>query len=65
MYQGRKMGGEILLDLELIHADGTKALVRRAYFEITNNSFTLENRRSEDEGKTWLIVTKARYSRKQ
>jgi len=59
------MGGEILLDLDLIHADGTKTTVRRAYFDITNDSFTLENRRSEDGGKTWLIVTKARYSRKQ
>jgi hypothetical protein len=61
LYQGRRNQEELVFDLPLIRDDGTKWIVRRAYFAVTPNSFSVENRHSQDEGKTWRVVVKARY----
>jgi hypothetical protein len=64
LYQGRKTGNEILLDLEFVSDDGRKVTVRRAYSEIKKDSFSLESKHSRDGGKSWLTVMRARYARK-
>ena len=64
LYQGRKTGSEILLDLEFVREDGSKVTVRRAYSEIKKDSFSLESKHSRDGGKSWLTVMRARYGRK-
>lgn len=63
LYQGRKLGGEILLDLELVRDDGSKVTVRRSYSEIKKDSFSLESKHSRDGGKSWLTVMRAHYRR--
>jgi len=64
LYQGRKFRDELVLNQECVRDDGTKVTIRRAYSEISNDSFTLESKHSRDAGKTWLTVMKARYGRK-
>ncbi|MEK6333677.1 MAG: DUF1579 family protein [Acidobacteriota bacterium] len=64
LFQGRKLGGEILLDLELVRGDGTKVTIRRTYSEIKKDSFSLEGQHSGDGGKSWLTVMRAQYGRK-
>jgi uncharacterized protein DUF1579 len=65
LFQGRKLASEIVLDMELTRDDGSKVTIRRAYSEITKDSFTLESKHSRDNRTTWLTVMKARYSRKR
>jgi len=64
LYQGQKSQSEVTFELELIRDDGSKWTVRRVYSAVTRNSFTVENKHSQDGGKTWAVVVKARYSRK-
>ena len=64
LFQGRKFGGEILLELELVRGDGTRVTIRRSYSEIKKDSFSLENKHSGDGGKSWLTVMRAQYGRK-
>lgn len=65
LYQGGKNQDEVDFDLPLTRDDGSKWLVRRAYFAVTQDSFTVENKHSQDGGKTWRVVVKARYVRKK
>ena len=65
MFQGGKNQDEVDFDLPLTRDDGSKWLVRRSYFAVTQNSFTVENKHSQDGGKSWRVVVKARYVRKK
>jgi len=64
-YEGVKSGPEILVDLDWKRPDGQIIRLRRAYFDLTKDSFKSESRRSLDGGKTWDTTGKADYSRRQ
>lgn len=62
-YEGAKNHAEILVDLDWKLPDGRSVKLRRAYFNFTKDSFTLESRRSTDCGKTWDTTGRAEYQR--
>ena len=43
---------------------GQVVLIRHVYFDISQDGFPYENRRSTDRGGSWLVTMKARYRRK-
>ena len=62
-YEGVESGAEILVDLDWKLPDGRSVKLRRAYFNLAKDSFTLESRRSTDGGKTWDTTGRAEYRR--
>ena len=63
MYEGNRSGDKIILETEIL-LDGKIVKLRNAYLDISEPSFTLESWRSTDDGKTWITVTRLRYTRK-
>jgi hypothetical protein len=63
LYDGNRSENEIILETEIL-LDGRSVKLRNSYLEITGNSFNLESARSTDGGKTWITVTRLRYTRK-
>jgi hypothetical protein len=62
-YEGNRTGNELIMETEIL-LDGKSVKLRNAYLEISRDSFNLESRRSTDDGKTWITVTRLRYTRK-
>jgi hypothetical protein len=62
-YEGNRSGNKIILETEIL-LDGKSVKLRNAYLDITETSFSLESGRSTDDGKTWITVTRLRYTRK-
>lgn len=63
LYEGSRSGREMILDTEVL-LNGNKVKLRNVYFEISRDSFRLESRRSHDDGKTWITVSKLLYKRR-
>ncbi|MGE0130530.1 MAG: DUF1579 family protein [Blastocatellales bacterium] len=63
-YEGVKVGQEILLDVDWNRPDGPSVRLRRAYFNLKPDSFTVESRRSPDGGKSWDTTGRMDYRRK-
>jgi hypothetical protein len=63
MYEGNRSGDEIIMETEIL-LDGKTVKLRNAYLAISARSFSLESGRSTDGGKSWITVTRLRYTRK-
>lgn len=62
-YEGNRTGNEIILETDIL-LDGKTVKLRNAYLDISGSSFNLESGRSTDGGKSWITVTRLRYTRK-
>ena len=63
LYEGHRNGKEMILYSEVV-LNGNRVKLRHAYLDITRDSFRLESARSQDDGKTWITVSKLQYQRK-
>jgi hypothetical protein len=63
LYEGKRDEKEMLLDTEIL-LNGNRVKLRNGYLGITKDSFTLESRRSHDDGKTWITVSRLQYRRR-
>jgi len=63
IYEGNRNANEMVLETDIL-IDGKSVKLRNVYLEISRDSFNLESSRSTDNGKTWVTVTRLRYTRK-
>lgn len=61
-YEGARSGDDIVLDYPMV-LRGNPTILRDAFFAITPDSFRVENRRSNDGGRTWDVTSRLRYVR--
>src|SRR5262249_40821397 len=62
-YEGNRTGNELIMETEIL-IEGKSVKLRNAYLQISETSFSIESGRSTDGGKTWITVTRLRYTRK-
>lgn len=63
-YEGERQASEIVLEYPMV-LRGQSILLRHVYLDIGEGAFTLESRRSNDQGQSWVVTWRARYSRSQ
>lgn len=61
-YEGESQAGEILLEYSMV-LRGQSILLRHVYLNIGEATFTLESRRSTDQGQSWEVTWRAQYTR--
>lgn len=61
-YEGVLAGHEIVLDYRMV-LRGQPVILRDVFLAMSADSFKVENRRSNDDGKTWLVTSKLVYVR--
>lgn len=61
-YEGESQAGEIVLEYRMV-LRGQSTLLRHVYLDIGEDAFTLESRRSNDDGQSWEVTWRALYSR--
>ena len=63
-FVGNRVGDEIHASLQRVGPDGTVALGRIRFFDITSDRSSWENRTSLDNGATWFPVTLLKLRRR-
>jgi ketosteroid isomerase-like protein len=62
VYEGARTDDEIVLDYRMV-LRGKPTILRDVFFAIGADSFRVENRRSNDDGRTWDVTARLRYFR--